>query len=249
LRRLLAIGIIGLAGIAVMAQTCIVTNEALTTVDDRDVFAGEMQNDSGVDILQHRYRVAFLNSNGAVVETQTVDGCLRSLPDGGSDFFSATSSQPDESTTIGLARLANLAEDPNFKVGTVENGDIVLSDVTATRTGGTLTVEGTLTNDNNDTLEDPIVCVVVWNEDGRVITTGKDSSIDDLDEGESEDVSIEIPVPDDADQVNEVDVWADGLEDGVPVEPGSEEDVAVAETPAGTSTPTATASPTATPAP
>ncbi len=49
-----------------------------------------------------------------------------------------------------------------------------------------------------------------------------------------------------SDQVNEVDVWADGLEDGVPVEPGSEEDVAVAETP-GASTPTA--SPTATPAP
>jgi hypothetical protein len=236
-------------GLAAMAQTCVVTNESLTTIDNHDAFAGELQNDSGVDILQHRYRIAFLNSNGAVVQSFTVDGCLRSLPDGGSDFFSATSSLPDESTTIALARLANLAEDPDFKVGTVKEGDIVVSDVTAVRDGGTLTVEGTITNDDNDELEDPVVCAVVWNEDGRVVTTGKDTSIDDLAEGASAEFSIEIDVPDDSDLVDEVDVWADGLEDDVPVEPGSEEDIAVTVADAGTPTATNTAAPTATPTP
>ncbi|MEX2224888.1 MAG: FxLYD domain-containing protein [Dehalococcoidia bacterium] len=247
MKRILALGIFAAIGLAAMAQTCIVTNESLTTIDDNDVFAGELQNDSGVNILQHRYRIAFLNSNGAVVQSFTVDGCLRSLPDGGSDFFSATSSLPDESTTIGLARLANLAEDPNFTVGTVENGDIVLSDVTAERDGTTLTVEGTVTNEDDDELEEPVVCAVVWNEDGRVVTTGKDTTIDDLAENESAQFSIDIAVPDDDDQVNEVDVWADGLEDDVPVEPGSEEDIAVGD--AGTPAPTNTATPTATATP
>jgi hypothetical protein len=246
LKRILAAGLFAAIGMAAMAQTCIVTNESLTTIDGNDAFAGELQNDSGVNILQHRYRIAFLNSNGAVVETLTVDGCLRSLPDGGSNFFSATSRLPDETTAIALARLANLAEDPNFKVGTTENGDIVLSDVTAERDGTTLTVEGTITNEDDDELEDPVVCTVVWNDDGRVVTTGKDTTIDDLDEAESADFSMDIPVPDDDDLVDEVDVLADGLEDGVPVEPGSEEDIAVGVAPAGTATPTNTATPTTT---
>lgn len=249
MKRIFVLGVFAAIGLAAMAQTCIVTNESLTTIDDHDAFAGEMQNDSGVNILQHRYRIAFLNSNGAVVQSFTVDGCLRSLPDGGSNFFSATSSLPDEATTIGLARLANFAEDPDFTVGTVEEGDIVVTDVTAVRSGSTLTVEGTITNEDDDELQEPVVCAVVWNEDGRVVTTGKDTSIDDLAEDASAGFSIEIDVPDDSDLVDEVDVWADGLEDDVPVEPGSEEDVAVSGGGAGTPTATNTAAPTATPTP
>ncbi|HET6614481.1 MAG TPA: FxLYD domain-containing protein [Dehalococcoidia bacterium] len=249
MKRILAVSLISLAALAGMAQTCVVTHESLTTIGDNDTFAGELQNDSGVDILQHKFRIAFLNSNGAVIESRTVDGCLRSLQAGESDFFAVSSNQPHQSTTIGLARLANLAEDPNFKVGRVEEGDIDVHESTASREATTLTVEGKITNHDSDTLEDPNVCVVVWDDDDRVITTAKQTNIDDLDEDETFDFSIEIDVPDDTEKVDHVDVWADGLEDDDPVSPGSQKDVDVTEiaTATPTTTSTATATPTATP--
>jgi hypothetical protein len=251
LKRLIAVGILAAIGVGAMAQTCVVTNESLTTIDDRDTFAGEMRNDSGVDILHHRYRIAFLNSNNAVVETMTVDGCLRSLQDGASDFFSARSSQPDESTTIALARLANFDENPEFEIGQTAAGDVELTDGTAAREDETLTVSGTITNSDDEELEDPAVCVVVWNEDGRVVTTARVFDIVDLEEGQSADFEIDLTVPADADLVASVDLWADGLEDNVPVAPESQLDIDVAQDDNGTASPTSTATtaPTATPAP
>jgi len=249
MKRLIALAIVGVSGLALMAPTCVVTHESLTKIGTHDTFAGELRNDSGVNILEHRYRVAFLNSNGAVVETQTVDGCLRSLQNGASDFFSATSAQPEKETKLGLARMANAAEDPDFTVGKVKQGDIALSDITAARDEDTLTVTGTITNDDNEDLEDPAVCVVVWNDDDRVVTTGKDTTLDDLPEDDSADFTVKIDVPDDSDVVDHVDVWADGLTDDTPVAPVSEEDVEVNVTPAGTATSTSTPAPTATPTP
>jgi hypothetical protein len=247
MKRILAIGLVAVAGFAAIAATCVVTNETMTEIDGRDVFAGEMQNDSGVDILQHKFRVAFLNSNGAVVESRLVDGCLRSVQDGQSNFFSLRSNLAPSTTAIGLARMANLAEDPDFTVGEVEEGDILISDVTAVRTAGSLVVEGMITNEDDDTLEDPVVCVVVWGENGRVITTAKDDDIADLDEAASEEFSVTIAVPDDDDFSEHVDVWADGLEDDVPVEPGSEVNVDVTTVDTPTPSPTNTPEPTATP--
>jgi hypothetical protein len=238
---------ISLAALFGVAATCVVTHESLTTIGDNDTFAGELRNDSGVDILQHKFRVAFLNSNGAVIESRTVDGCLRSLQAGESDFFAVSSNQPHQATTIGLARLANLAEDPNFKVGRVEEGDIDVHETTASREATTLTVEGKITNHDSDTLEDPAVCVVVWNEDDRVITTANQTNIDDLDKDETFDFSLEIDVPDDTDDVDHVDVWADGLEDDDPVSPGSQKNIDVTEIATATPTVTSTATATATP--
>jgi hypothetical protein len=231
-------------GAAAIAQTCFVTNEALTEFDDRDTFAGELVNDSGVDILQHRFRIAFVNANGAVVESFTVDGCLRSVQDGKSDFFSQRSNQPANVTEIGLARLANFDEDPDFTIGQVANGDIEITDAAAERDGDTLTVTGTITNNDNDTLEAPAVCAVVYNDDDRVVTTAKDTTIDDLDEGASAQFSIEFTVPDDDDDVARVDVWSDGLEDDVPVEPASDGNIDLTVVPTATPTETPTAMPT-----
>jgi hypothetical protein len=242
--RRTAAGILAAIAVIATAATCVVTHESLTTIGEHDTFAGEMENDSGVDILNHRFRVAFLNANGAVVETVTIEGCLRSLQDGGSDFFSVASRLPADTTRIGLARLANLAEDPAFKVGQVEESDIVVNDVTAVRTGTTLMVQGTIKNDDDDTLEDPVACAVVWNDSNRIITTRKVSNIDDLAAGASAQFTIAIPVPDDAKLVHEVDVWADGLEDDDPVEPSSLGDVVVTVIPpTSTATPTVTGTP------
>lgn len=253
MKRILVLALVVATGAAALAATCVVTNESLTKIGERDVFAGEMQNDSNVDILQHKFRIAFLNSNGAVVESRLVDGCLRSMQDGESDFFSLRSTQPANSTTIGLARIANLAEDPDFKVGEVEAGDIAVSAVTAVRTGASLVVDGTITNNDGDTLEDPAACVVVWGENGRVITTAKVDDFDDLDTDESATFTVTIDVPDD-DVLNEhVDVLADGLEDDTPVEPGSLKNVDITTvdtpTPSPTNTATNTPLPTNTPAP
>jgi hypothetical protein len=250
MKRRLAVILIGIAGLAAMAQTCIVTHESLTEIDGNDAFAGEMENRSGVNILAHKFRIAFLNSNGAVVETVTVDGCLRSLQHGASNFFAATSRLPAASTSIGLARVANLAEDPAFKVGTVEDSNFTLTDVTAERDDGTLTVEGTITNEDNEELMDPVACVVVWNDENRVVTTGKSGVLADLAEGASVDFSFEIEVPDDVELVDTVDVWVDGLDGNVPVEPVGNQDVGVTVVPdEATATPTATATATATATP
>jgi len=242
--RTLAAGIMAAVAVLATAATCVVTHESLTTIGEHDTFAGEMENDSGVDILNHRFRVAFLNANGAVVETVTIEGCLRSMQDGGSDFFSVASRLPADTTRIGLGRMANIAEDPGFKVGRVEDADIVVNNVTAVRTGTILTVEGTITNEDDDELEDPVVCAVVWNDGNRVITTSKISNIADLAAGASADFTIVVSVPDDSKLVHEVDVWADGLEDGDPVEPSSLGDVVVtAVPPTSTATATATGTP------
>jgi hypothetical protein len=241
MKRVLAGLVLGIGALAAVGASCVVENHRLTTIDDHDTFAGDLRNDSGVDILNHQFRVAFVNSNGAVVELLTVDGCLRSLQDGASDFFSATSNLPDESTTLATARLANLEEDPDFEVGATRNGELAFSDVTAEREGETLTVSGTVTNEDAD-LDDPAVCVVVRDEDGLAVITGKDS-LDDLAESASADFSVTLTVPDDVDLVDHVDIWADGIESGVPTDPESEQDVEIGVTATATPVPTATPMP------
>jgi hypothetical protein len=109
---------------------------------------------------------------------------------------------------------------------------------------------GTVSNGDDDELEDAVACAVVYDEDGDVLTVAKSGELDDLNEGESATFEFEIAVLDSTDRVDTVDIWVDGLEDGTPVEPTSEEDVNVevieaTETPTSTPTETATATPTA----
>jgi len=249
MKRLLPSCVLAAAGLAAMAQTCIITNESFNQIGTHDTFAGEIQNDSGVNILHHRIRVAFLDdSDNSLVETVTVDGCLRSLQDGASDFFSASSSEAASQTDFGLARLANYAEDPDFEVGDTVPGDVSFTALSATQTGTSLTVEGTITNDDDDTLDEPAACIVVYNDDGDIVVTGKDSTVNDLDEGENDTFSVTIDVPEGA-TLDHVDVWVDGLEDGTPVEPEVSDniDVDVSTATPGTTSPTSTATNTPTP--
>jgi hypothetical protein len=251
LKRLLALGVLGVAGLAAMAQTCVVDHFALTNTNgENDTFAGELMNDSGADILQHNFVVAFLNDDNEVVETRVVEGCTRSIPNEGTGYFSATSSEPAGDTVTGLARLAF---DSTLEFGPTADGDIAISNLVVTRTGTSLVVTGTITNNDNDVLEEPHVCVVVYRDDGAVVITGKDVAINDLDEDESDTFSVTLTVPDSTSTVDEVDVHADGLEDGVPVGVATDDnnDVTVAtatpSTPVATNTPAATSTPVATP--
>lgn len=248
MKKWLAAAIIGIAAIAAFAGTCVVRNVSLTSVGSHDVFAGELANSSGVNILQHQFRVSFLDSNGNVVETQTVSGCLRSVQDGASDFFSAKAVAADTSTSVGLARLANFAEDPNFRIGAVAASDITITVTGVSRAGATLTVSGSVENNSSTTLADPAVCAVVYDNGDRVVVTGKDESLNSLGTGASDTFSITITVPDDTALVDHVDLWTDGLSGdstGTPVRPQSDTDNSVV---VGTVTPT-TPTVTNTPAP
>lgn len=245
---MIPIALVSVIALAAIAATCTVQKISLTEINERDTFAGELHNDSGVDILNHKIQVSFLNDNLAVVEVQTVNGCLRSLQDGAVNFFSVQSTLDGDDTDIGLARMANIAEDPAFKVGNVEQGNISFSDIEAVRTGGELVITGTLTNDDGDALEDPAVCAVVYDEDGNVIVVGRDV-LSDLAIDASGAFSITVDVPDDAELVDSIDVWGDGLEDDTPIQPESDEDNAITVVPTNTTTPTATPTATNTPEP
>ncbi len=247
MKRLLPLGVLAAAGLAAMAQTCIITNESFNLIGEHDTFAGEIQNDSGVNILHHRIRVAFLeDGNNSVVQTTTVDGCLRSLQDGASDFFSAASSQAAGETDFALARLANFSEDPGFEVGDTVPGDVSFTALGAMLTGESLTVEGTITNDDDDTLEEPAACVVVYNDDGDIVVTGKDTTVNDLDEDENDTFSVTVDVPEDA-TLDHVDVWVDGLEDNTPTDPVVSDNIEVEGSTATPGTTTATSTPTPAP--
>jgi hypothetical protein len=243
-KRVIPLALLSIVALAAIAATCTIQNESLTKIGEHDTFGGELHNDSGVDIRSHKIRVAFLNSNGAVIETRTIPGCLRSLQDGNQNFFSVASAQDADDTSIALARMANLEEDPAFKIGGVLQGNVEVSDVVVTRTGGSLVVTGTIKNTDGDALEDPAACVVVYNDDDRVVVVGRDV-LSDLAVDASGNFEVALTVPDDADDVDSVDIWVDGLEDGTPTGPESSEGHAV--TAVATATPTST--PEATPTP
>ena len=238
-------------GIAAVASACI-QNAGFTRIGSHDVFAGEIQNDTSADILAHDVLVAFLDSDGDVVDTEEVESCLRSLQSGETDFFSVESEESYSDTTSAIGRV----DSDSLEFGDTADGDFELTDITVERDedGEILRVDGTITNLDEEDLDDPAVCAVVYDDDGNVVVVAKDEDIDDLAEDESATFSLEIDVPDSTSTVDHVDVWADGIEDDTPVDPVSEEDLDVAiceatatPTNTATSTSTATGTPTDTP--
>ncbi|HZP56466.1 MAG TPA: hypothetical protein VFC53_02800 [Dehalococcoidia bacterium] len=223
---------------AAMASACVVINSSLMTFDSSDVFAGELHNYTAVDILGHDVEVAFKNENGEVIETQVVHGCLRSLQRGRSDFFEATSSSD---AAVVAAATGKISYNSSFKVGTVAEGNLSITNVDPERTGSSLVVTGTLRN-IGATLESPKACVVVRDPEDQVLRVGSDT-VADLAHNQQATFSVTITVPSDDTLADHVDVYADGLEDGTPIVPSSSTSHSVVVV--ATSTPTATA--TATP--
>ncbi len=245
----LFIGGLLLAGIVAFAGTCTLEHYQLTKIGTHDTYAGEIHNDTGANFLQHKIVVAFVDSNGAVVDTKTVTPCLRSLQNGKFSFFSAASSEPAASTNIGLAKLDLSAG--SLVVGTAETGDLTISNLVITRINGTtLRVKGTIKNLDATTLTDPNICAVVYSSAGKVVVVGQQTTMPSLTENETDTFSITVTVPDSTANVDHVDVYADGLKDDVPIVPESDLDNTVrvcTPTPAATSTATGTLTPTNTP--
>lgn len=255
MKKRFVVAIIAIAGLAAFAGTCTVINISLTPIGTHDTAAGELRNDSGVNILEHKFMVTFLDSSNNIVETKTVSGCLRSVQNGTSDFFSVEATAGSSTTSSFLARLANYAEDPSFKIGNTVSGDVTFSGLRISRFGGTIKISGTLKNNSGDQLFDPKVCAVVYSNGDKVVIVGSDSSLNDLSTGATDTFLISLTVPDSTSTIDHVDLYADGLSgssSGPPISPESSIDNSVTvcnatSTPTNTNTSTPVGSPTPTP--
>ncbi len=250
MKKFLVAALFGIVGLSAFAGTCTFANISLTTIGTHDTFAAELKNDSGASILQHNFVVAFLDASNNVVEVKTVPGCLRSIRNGQFDFFSATSSSDASVTNVGLARIAF---DSTFKVGDTADGDVTLKVTDVNRSVGSLTVAGTIKNNDSDTLVNPTACVVVYGTNGNVILVAKQTDLNDIAQSDAaEAFSITVDVPDSDTTVDHVSVYVDGLDgsgDANPISPVSVTDRNVNGCPTVTNTPTTTNTPaTSTPA-
>ncbi len=243
MKRLVVLGL-AIAALAGFAGTCTITNTSLTSFNGHKTFGGVLTNNSGANLLQHDIRVAFFNSSNQLVETKVVTGCLRSLQNGSSNFFSAQTSADGSNVT---AAIPALAFDSNLKAGTTVAGNLTISNQQASRSGTALHVTGTIKNLDTTTLTSPQACAVVYNSSNAVVVVGT-ATIGDLAQNASGSFAIDITVPDDTSAVSKVDVWVDGLEGGLPVTPRSATGLSVPTTPTPTATSTACA-PTCTPTP
>lgn len=237
-RMILAAGLL-LAGVIAFAGTCTIQHTSLNTLGSNKVFGGEIHNDSGANFLQHKIHVAFFNSSNQLISEQTVTPCLRSLPNGGADYFSAATST---SATAALARLeyGNL-----LTAGTPDSGSGAFSGISITRTGTALTVSGTFKNTDATLLSAPNVCAVVYDSSGNVVVVGLDETLSDLAQNATDTFSITLTVANSTSTVSHVDLHADGLHGNTPIRPISSTGLSVT---VSTATPTATPTNTGTPA-
>ncbi len=212
----LFIGGLLLAGIIAFAGTCTLEHYQLQTIGSNDTYAGEIHNDTGTNFLQHNVVVAFVDINGAVVDSQTVTPCLRTLQTGAATYFSAQSAEPAATTANAVARLEYGS---SLKVGTAATGSGTISNLSINRNNTTLTVTGTFKNTDSTTLAAPNACAVVYSNTGKVLVVKLDQSMPDLSASASDTFSMTMTVPNSTSLVDHVDVYVDGLQDGVPILP------------------------------
>ena len=67
MKRLILVGL-ALAAFAGFAGTCSVINVRITSFANHKTLGGELQNNSGADLLQHNIRVTFFDSNSNIVD-------------------------------------------------------------------------------------------------------------------------------------------------------------------------------------
>lgn len=251
------------ASIMFMAATCVTVGATVTEIDGDMHYAAEMQNETTANILNHKFAVGFIDASYGLATTKTVDGCLRSLQAGASDFFSADSNLSKTQVKTALSRLVG-----PLTFGTTTNGEITISNIVITRNGDLLRVTGRITNTDVDDMLDVRACLVVRNTADDVVVTQRDNNLLDINGGNFDDFSVDVTVPDSTSTVKTVDVWADALnkDDSDQVtDPKSKLNNTVTvcaatntptntavpstATPTGSATPTATFTPTATTTP
>jgi hypothetical protein len=231
-------------GVLLIAAKCTLKGVTVTEIDGDIWYSAEMEYSDGPNIINHTFKVGFIN-DGALATTKTATVCLRSLQSGNSNFFSANSGLSDSQVDTALSNIAG-----PLTFGDTVNGDLTFSAIDITRDGEDLVINGTIKNTDNDDLTDVRVCAVIRNDDGDITVVMVDGNDYDLDSDESANFSISGKVPDDNNDVDKVDLWADGKnkDEGSDVtDPESKLNNPVAEcttpptnTPVGSATPTST---------
>ncbi|MBF6601303.1 MAG: hypothetical protein IVW36_12420, partial [Dehalococcoidia bacterium] len=249
MKRLLFVCALAGLGLFGFAGACNLLNPSLTRVGGNNVYGAELQNNTGANFLAHSFKVAFVDASGTVVETRSgVPGCLRSWQNGASDFFSVRSSLAAGATT---AAIGSLDLTSPLVVGTTVPTAASLSAVTAAtpplaaaNSGGvaSMTVAGTLKNNDAVTLANPNVCVVVFNSSGQVVLTQR-QSLASLAAGAQTSFSFSVSVPDSAAAVSRVVIWVDGIEGEAPTTPVQATATLSVTTPTATNTAAATNTP------
>jgi hypothetical protein len=236
------------ASIVFMAATCVIVGATVTEIDGDMHYAAEMQNETTANILSHKFAVGFIDSSYGLATSKTVDGCLRSLQAGASDFFSADSTLSKSKVKTAVSRLVG-----PLTFGTTTNGKLTFSNIVITRNGDQLRVTGRVTNSDVDDMLDVRVCLVVRNNADDVVVTQRDNNLLDILNGAFANFSVDVTVPDSTSTTKTVDVWADALnkdDSNQVTDPKSKLDntvtvCAATNTPTNTATPiTSTATPT-----
>jgi hypothetical protein len=238
-------------GAIVIAATCTIRFAAITIIDGNVWYSAEMEYKDGPNIINHKFAIGFIEGSTNPA-TKTVDGCLRSLQSGNSNFYSADSGLDEGDADTAVSRLVG-----PVTFGDTVNGDVNFSNIEATfnEDDEKVVVTGRLTNDDNDDLEDLRVCIVLRKDDGRITMVKVDNNNYDLNPDESVNFSVEVPATDDEDDAATVDLYVDGKnadEDDRVTDPQEDldNDVDVCVDPTNTPTgPTATATNTNTPVP
>lgn len=247
----LVVLLFAIAGLSAFAGTCVIRNDGRMEVDGDLVYGAEMFNDTGVDILQHRFLVGFLDDDGEVINTKNATQCTRTLQAGASNYYSADSTvDPDDVGPV----LSRMVIDSGLKLGQALENDITIESGTdAIRDDNDIRVTGEVTNDGNDDYEDVRICVVVFNSDDDVVVVELADEFN-LDADDSKNFTVTVPVSSDDSDAEYVHVLVDAVnadESDKLTEPVIEDDIQIDDCNNATSTPTpggATSTPTNTPA-
>ena len=243
MKRLL---VLALAITGILAAGCIVRFG--TFDDDTNQFVGLASNLSNVDVVAASVQVDFLNRSGAIVYTENVSPCTRTLQKHMDSPVEATApSSIDARTTEETVRPLT------FGHKAVADLDVDEDDIEITITDDETRITGSI--DANEDLENVHVCAALFDDDGNVIAVGRDFSTTpgDIDDNDTGTFDVSIDTGDiDVDDIDQFELWFDAIADNdvtapVVVGPDDIDDFTATPTPTGTPTPTST--PTVTPTP
>jgi len=242
MKRLL---VLALAITGILAAGCIVRFG--TFDDDTNQFVGLASNLTNVDVVAASVQVDFLNRSGAIVYTENVSPCTRTLQKHMDSPVEATApSSIDARTTKETVRPLT------FGHKAVADLDVDEDDIEITITDDETHITGSI--DANEDLENVHVCAALFDNDGNVIAVGKDFSTTpgDIDDNDTGTFDVSIDTGDiDVDDIDQFELWFDAIADNdvtAPVVVGPEDldDFSGTATPTPTPTRTSTPTPTAT---
>ena len=244
MKRLL---VLALAITGILAAGCIVRFG--TFDDDTNQFVGLASNLSNVDVVAASVQVDFLNRSGAIVYTENVSPCTRTLQKHMDSPVEATAP-----SSINARTTEETVRPLTFGHKAVADLDVDEDGIEITITDDETNITGSI--DANEDLENVHVCAALFDNDDNVIAVGHDFSTTpgDIDDNDTGTFDVSIDTGDiDVDDIDQFELWFDAIADNdvtapVVVGPDDIDDFTATPTPTGTP-PTSTPTPASTPTP